>query len=121
MALNKEDRTMTYRKQAFLFLFAISMLVNPSISVFADDENSVEQWQLTRLFSPTENDLKNEAKGKIFIYSGLKDIEVDRALDQNFHRMQSMMFIKTIITDLGGKPKLDEKTGIVLAENDGCD
>lgn len=97
------------------------MFVNPIVSVFADDDNSVEQWQLTRLFSPTENDLKNEAKGQVFIYSGLKDIDVDRALDKNFNRIQSMMFIKTKITDSDGEPKVEEKTGITLAENDGCD
>jgi hypothetical protein len=113
---------MAYLKQSILFLFVISILVNPGMSVFADDENTVEQWQLTRLFSPTENDLQNEANGKVFIYSGLKDIDVDHALDKNFNRIQSMMFIKTIVTDSDGEPEIDKATNMTIAEyDDGCD
>jgi len=61
-----------------------------------------------------------EQKGQIVIYSGLLDVEVDKAMDNYFERIDSMMFIQTIQTDENGKPKLDPKTGQIAVADDGC-
>ena len=47
------------------------------------------------LDSPSSSVLSAEAKGRVTIYDGLRDETVERALDQQFERMQNMMFIRT--------------------------
>ena len=56
----------------------------------------------------------------IYIYDGLTDRDVQRALDDEFERVDSMMFIRTRKTDEDGKIKRDEDTGEVEVEGDGC-
>ena len=80
-----------------------------------------ESWQMSRLFHPTHAALASEKRGKVIIYSGLTDKVVDKALDENFGRIESMMFTRTVRTDDTGNPLRDPKTGEVLIEEDGCD
>ncbi len=77
-------------------------------------------WQLKKLFSPTSQDLAREARGQIFIYDGLRDTDVERALQNEFERIGSMMFVRTVITDRSGAPLRDE-TGGYVTEDDDCD
>ena len=35
-------------------------------------------------------------------------------------RIDSMMFVRTVVTDKQGEPLRNEATGEVVAENDGC-
>ena len=79
-----------------------------------------EDWQRQRLFDPTEHQLQQEQKGQIFVYVGLTDQDVVRAMDEHFDRVESMMFANTIVTDESGEPKRDEATGSVVVEDDGC-
>jgi hypothetical protein len=55
------------------------------------------------------------------IYEGMKDREVEHAMTAHFDRVQSMMFVKTVITDDKGNPRKDPESGIVETEDDGCD
>ncbi len=88
---------------------------------YSNEANSSENWQMTRLFHPSEANLASENKGRIIIYSGLTDKTVDKALDENFDRINAMMFTKTIKTDEAGNPLRDPETGEVMTEDDGCD
>jgi len=56
----------------------------------------------------------------VYIYDGLTDRDVQRALDEEFGRVDSMMFIRTRKTDDDGEIKRDENTGEVEVEDDGC-
>jgi hypothetical protein len=76
---------------------------------------------MKQLFHPSLASLAGEKRGKVIIYSGLTDKVVERALDENFDRIQSMMFTRTIRTDDTGIPLRDPETGEVLIEEDGCD
>jgi len=88
---------------------------------YSNIAKSAENWQMKRLFHPTQADLASEKKGKIIIYSGLTDKTVAMALDENFHRIDAMMFTKTMVTDKQGTPLRDLETGEIVTEDDGCD
>jgi hypothetical protein len=82
---------------------------------------SADSWQMKRLFQPTHADLKSEAKGRVVIYDGLTDKMVERALREQFHRVDAMMFTRTVVTDTDGAPRRDPDSGVVVYEDDGCD
>jgi hypothetical protein len=103
---------------SILIVLAMSSLF--SNSTLADDDPA-RNWQLSLLFNPGEQQYKMESRGRVFIYDGLRDSEVERALDEQYDRVESMMFINTVITDDYGVPMRDEDTGEMLVENDGCD
>ena len=41
-------------------------------------------------------------------------------MQEQFHRLDSMMFTRIIIFDADGNPVLDPDTGLVMREDDGC-
>ena len=82
---------------------------------------SAHSWQMKRLFKPTDADLKSETRGRVMIYDGLTDKMVERALDEQFHRVDAMMFTRTVVTDSDGAPRRDADSGAVVYEDDGCD
>lgn len=54
----------------------------------------VREIELRRLFEPTPSELAQEEKGRIYIYDGLRDKDVQRAMEQEFDRVENMMFIR---------------------------
>ena len=70
----------------------------------------VFQYQV--LSSPTAGQLKAESRGRVMIYDGLDNAVVERALDEQFDRIEHMMFVRTRHT---------EPDGEVSYEDDGCD
>ena len=78
-------------------------------------------WQQRRLEQPTTAELQWERSGHVMIYEGMKDREVMLALDKHFNRVQSMMFVNTVVTDDKGNPLKDPESGEVVVEDDGCD
>jgi tellurite resistance protein len=80
----------------------------------------VSDIELRRLFEPTTSERAAEAKGEIYIYEGLRDIDVQRAMDEQFGRVENMMFIRTIKTDETGKTARDPETGAAVTSDDGC-
>ncbi len=94
----------------------VLVLSGMSKSVNADPGS----WQLAQLFEPTAAQIKAESRGRVMIYHGLTDTIVSRALDQQFDRLETMMFTGTILTDEEGRPRLDPVTREVMVEDDGC-
>lgn len=97
-------------------LVAILCLIMATTAV-AEDVRDIE---LRRLFDPTEAELASETDGRIYIYDGLTDVDVQRALNEEFDRVENMMFIRTKKTDETGAVKRDTETGEIEYEDDGC-
>lgn len=82
-------------------------------------QSSLEQWLLRRLNDPTPRELAHERKGNVYIYDGLTDREVDRALSTHFDRIEYMMFLGTRRTDPTGE-ELSNAAGAIETESPGC-
>jgi hypothetical protein len=91
----------------------------PAVAQSDDAQANLQQWQLRRLNQPSERELAQEQEGKVYVYDGLTDRQVDRALDANFPRIEHMMFIGTVKTDAKGEALKDDQ-GHAVAESPGC-
>ncbi len=85
------------------------------------DSASMQSWQTARLFAPTQADRKSEDKGRVMIYDGMTDKDVERALDEQFDRIDHMMFTRVVITDDSGEPRRSKDGELVTEGDDGCD
>ena len=86
--------------------------VSPVIGVASDVVEP--SWQELRLRAPTEAQLERERSGGVFIYDGLEYGTVQAAMDQNFERIQNMMFVRINHLPATG-------SGPAEVEDDGCD
>lgn len=77
-------------------------------------------WQEKMLFSPSDSQLELEQRGRVMIYDGLTEKQIARAMDTQFDRIESMMFVRTIKTDEHGEVMRDDESGEVVVEDDGC-
>ena len=89
--------------KAALGIFPALLLVTTS-SAYAYDS-----YQLKVLFTPTKSDLEAEAKGRVMIYDSLKNETVEKALDEQFWRIDKMMFIRTQYVQEDGDYKTEEE------------
>lgn len=103
-----------------LVAIALGLLAGHNRASFAESP-SAHSWQMKRLFQPSRADLDSEAKGRVMIYDGLTDKMVERALREQFQRVDAMMFTRTVVTDAEGAPLRDADSGAVQYEDDGCD
>ncbi len=96
-----------------VFLSSIIPSAVLSTSVVAE-ETAVYLWQKKQLLTPDESTVQYEkAKQKVVIYEGLTIEDVEKALNQQFDRVEHMMFVGTVLP-----PTAD---GVFQKEEDGCD
>lgn len=69
-------------------------------------------YQQKVLFEPGQSVLKAESRGRVNIYDGLDESQVDRAMDEQFERIEHMMFVRTRSVAEDGTPAYAD---------DGCD
>ena len=91
-----------------------------SHSALADDAPQ-QSWQMSLLFNPGDHQHEMERGGRVFIYDGLRDNVIEQALDEQYDRIEGMMFVNTVVTDDNGVPLTDPETGELVVEDDGCD
>jgi len=105
-------------KLTFLLLVSLSLIGTYNVTNANDLQNSYQAYILT---NPGKAQLQREANGSVFIYEGLTDTQVNMAMDQQWERIRSMMFVSTQITDDQGSPIRDSESGNIVTEDDGCD
>jgi len=64
---------------------------------------AADGFQERRLLAPTATEERLERQGRVHIYDGLREETVDRAMDTQFDRVQSMMFVGTRYTTETGE------------------
>ena len=69
-------------------------------------------WQLERALHPSPKQRALERAGRVFIYDGLAEADIDRILEEAFDRVESMIFVNVKV--------VDEVTGQMVALDDGC-
>lgn len=65
-------------------------------------------YQIKVLFNPSKSDLEAEAKGRVMIYDSLKNESVDKALNEQFGRIDHMMFVRTQYLQESGEYEEEE-------------
>ena len=70
-----------------------------------------DTYQYKVLFNPSEANLASEKRGRVMIYSGMKEEEVEMAMENQFDRIENMMFINT---------QRRTETGEYVADDDDC-
>jgi hypothetical protein len=101
-------------------LLAVSGCMGGAAGQAAAADQTDRQWQLEMVFHPSPQQLAMERKGRVMIYSGLRDTDVRRALDEQWDRVESMMFIRTIVTRPSGRILRDSETGYPVVGDDDC-
>ena len=96
-------------------VFAGSLLLSPLVQ--ARDLRDVE---LRRLFEPTPAELWAEQAGRIYIYEGLQEADIARAISEQFTRVNSMMFIRVKPAPVAPTPGEDGKPTFAYYQDDGC-
>lgn len=71
-----------------------------------------DDYQHRMLLNPSAEMLDAEKQGYIMIYDGLENRVVDRAMTEQFDRIENMMFVGT---------RYLQEDGELLFEEDGCD
>ena len=93
------------------------MLYSLCSLTFAGDLYEIEK---RRLFSPTPGELASEERGQIYIYDGMRDVDIERAIVEQFARAEHMMFIRVKVTDDRGMPAKKPGTGEAVINDDDC-
>lgn len=120
---NQRNRKQTHERRTDMkdtiiipILVIITAFLSRPVTVSAADS-----WQEKMLFNPSPAQLETEQKrARIMIYHGLKDMQVTSAMDDQFDRIEHMMFTGTVVTDSRGETLIDEETGETKVEDDGC-
>jgi hypothetical protein len=94
-----------------LMIIVVLMGTLPAPYARATDAN--DSFQYNALFNPSPAQLKAEERGRVMIYDGLDNALVEHALDDQFDRIEYMMFIRTRQSTSDDD---DEDT----TEDDGC-
>ena len=109
------------RENTIVVIVAVLLSNVPAGLTQAGDAESMRAWKLGLLFNPGEHQLQLERKGRVVIYDNLNSSDIDRALVEQFDRIENMMFVSTHITDKQGTPVRDRDTGEAMIDDDGCD
>ncbi|MCP4429414.1 MAG: hypothetical protein GY806_00395 [Gammaproteobacteria bacterium] len=90
----------------------ISKMIIPALLMASSLASAYDSYQEKVLFTPSEGILHAEAKGRVMIYDGLDNEMVELAMNEQFQRIENMMFVRT---------QYISEDGDIEIEEDGCD
>lgn len=80
--------------------------------LFSATLRAEDEYQHGVLFNPSQAVLEAERRGQIMIYDGLENKVVDKAMTEQFGRIENMMFVRVRHVDEDGE---------MIVEEDECD
>ena len=87
---------------------AILAICLSGASIASEGLQTTDSWYENQLLHPSEAQLQAERRGRVAIYDGLHESIVDEALDTQFERMGSMMFVRVTHTTPDGDEWADD-------------
>ena len=102
------DEAGTLSRAMSIVLLLGTLLAPPARAADANDD-----FQYNLLFNPTTAQLRIEERGRVMIYDGLANAVVERALDEQFDRIEHMMFVRT-------RQNTSNDDNEYIVEDDGC-
>ena len=102
---------MTEKTFTLIDRIAIGLLLGAILTPRTMAADAEDGFQYNALFHPSQGLLAAEARGRVMIYDGLDNEDVERALDTQFERIEHMMFVRT---------RKNRPDGEVLIVDDGC-
>ena len=103
----------SHKVRLFLIVLALCGGVNTVAA-----ESPGDSYQMSMLFPSDSQKTKAWKKHRVFIFTDVRDKDVDRFMETQFDRIDNAMFVGTVVTDDEGKPMRSEKTGKYLKEDD---
>lgn len=102
-----------------IICFSLVAITQPVLAEETTPSFALHNLQLARLMQPSNRQIKREKTQHVYIYIGMKDTNVEQAMDEQFERIENFVFAATIVTDEQGKP-LYNKHGHIVTEDDDC-
>lgn len=87
----------------FAAIIVMSTILNGAVQAAVASE-----WDRKQLFGPSQALLSKEKTGHVTIYEGVYASDVERAMDEQFDRMESMMFVRTLYPVEQGSYEADD-------------
>lgn len=84
-------------------VLSLSTVMNGAVQAAVANE-----WDRKQLFGPSAALLDREKAGNVTIFDGVLSSDVDRAMDEQFDRVESMMFVRTLHQVAAGSYESDD-------------
>ena len=80
--------------------------------LFSNAPQAEDKFQYEVLLNPSQEVLEAEMRGYVMIYDGFENSVIEKAMTEQFGRIENMMFVRIRHTD---------EEGEMMVEEDGCD
>jgi hypothetical protein len=110
--MKTQTQKYSHRGTGTIHQLLIGLLSGILLAPLGTAVSAKDNFQHNALFNPTSGQLKAEDRGRVMIYDGLENEVVERAMDEQFARVEHMMFVRIRHT---------QPNGVVNVEDDGCD
>jgi len=90
---------------------ALILIAALGFSAERSSAGDFDAWQYQQLMQPTPVQLAAEQRGRVVIYDGMREADVNQAMDGQFDRIDSMMFVRTLRQQADGSVSADGDCG----------
>ena len=107
------QRTLSEGTGTVSLLILIVLIMGTLLAPVTKAADADDGFQYNALFNPTPAQLKAEDRGRVMINDGLDSAVVERALDEQFDRIEHMMFVRT-------RQSTSDDDDEYIVEDEGC-